>query len=151
MDFESINEQAKRIVQLAHDKKTKRRRVRSQYADAVSDVFDAISHLRRERFGYAFICELLEEEGVLPCGSKPILLRQAFVREVARRKAISGKTEKTSPTNEKKRDIASLKMPQTQGKQSALSGRVVNTGMARILKKSDGSFEVLEDDFTVDK
>lgn len=125
------------------------------YAQTIYACFSEIEKLIDAGFTMATICKYLEGEGVLPNGADIHSFRRAFRREVARRSRQSTRsgikekndTSKKVHSNEGVRDMSALKSPLASEREMSRSGRVVKTGMTKILKKSDGSFEVLEDRF----
>jgi hypothetical protein len=141
-----------------------RRRSGSSYARIARSAFEDIRGLTAEGFSYAAICEAFEANGLLPEGSKPYSLSRAMRREGMRRQRRAGLVEterlvgKTAgeksgsaapnPTKAEpvKRDFGAPRAPSMENEKAekwekALAGSAVETGLGKLTKHSDGSFD----------
>ena len=153
MSTKNINDEIKRIIDSIWAEELPGNQGEGYlYSKLVKEAFDDISALKSRGFRLSTICRRFSEEGKLPKSADPNTFRRAFARECARREMIEERMKyekvlRDTTKKEEKVDHASS----AQERKMPRSGRVVNTGTTRILKKSDGSFEVLEDDLAADK
>jgi hypothetical protein len=133
------------------------------YSRAASSAFEKIASLREKGIGYVRICKAFESSGLLPENADPHSLGQAFRREKTRRGKIAAKTppsERSDRDTVKKADALPWKADKTIEKTvpeaakvgndatekewiRKLTGTTVDTGLGKIIKHSDGSFDVL--------
>jgi hypothetical protein len=133
------------------------------YSRAIFSAFEKIAPLREKGIGYARICKAFESFGLLPENADPHSLGQAFRREKARREKYSAKTppsERSDRDTAKKAAASPWKADKSIAKTAPeaaeagndatekewirkLTGTTVDTELGKIIKHSDGSFEVL--------
>ena len=141
-----------------------RRRSGFSYARIARSAFEDIRGLTAEGFSYAAICEAFEANGLLPEGSKPYSLSRAMRREGMRRQRRAGLAEterlaeKTAgeklgsaapkPTKAEpvKQDFGAPRTPSMENEKAeewvkALASPAVETGLGKLTKHSDGSFD----------
>jgi hypothetical protein len=129
------------------------------YSRAIFSAFEKIASLREKGVEYARICKSFETAGLLPENANLHSFGQAFRREKARRDkyAKSTKTpipEKSDRGTAKNTADSPLKAHKSAeeatkaGDEAAdkewirkLTGTTVDTGLGKIIKHSDGSFE----------
>lgn len=133
-----------------------------RYAKTVFAAFERIQALREKGIRLIKICKAFEESGLLPQNANPRCFCQAFRREKARRgknvnsstaqidKTEHGKTEygKVKNTDDKVNpEQTATRLDETARKESRkerikeLTGTVVDSGLGKIIKHTDGSFE----------
>jgi hypothetical protein len=111
------------------------------YSRTVFLAFEKIRSLRERRVSFARICRSFEISGMLPENANPHSFRQAYARERARRIKTGNDTAKKTPVSPA-RSSKSDSTPDA-GKENArkLTGTVADTGLGKIVKHTDGSFE----------
>jgi hypothetical protein len=114
------------------------------YSRTVFLAFEKIRLLREKRISFVRICKSFEVSGMLPENASPHNFRQAYLREKARRIKTSGDAANTArktpapPSNPGKPDGA--REPEKE-RTRKVSGTIVDTGLGKIIKHADGSFE----------
>lgn len=152
-----INDLIKRTINLLREEARSKEESFFTYSEVAHIALDEIEELKRtEKLSFARICKAFEKSGVLAPNSNPHSFRLALRREKAwRTRMVAEKskhdTSRKVHSNEDVPDMSALKSPLAAERKTPRSGRVVNTGTARIVKNYDGSFEVLEDRFTAEK
>jgi hypothetical protein len=133
------------------------------YSRAAREFFGKIRALRGKGFSFVQICGAFEKAGALPRDSNPYSFRQAFLRELSKRgraeelleevknacEPVTGPSAPISAnaparTNEPVKpgkNAPAAKMESEEEKARRLTGTVVDTGLGKIVKHSDGSFE----------
>jgi hypothetical protein len=131
------------------------------YSDTARRFFPKIKSLRRRGFSFIQICRAYEKIGQLPKHSNPYSFRQAFLRELRRRDRNEEllrelrdggcEVKKETPMSPllvvadavnngaEKADIVSEQAEKERIRK--LTGIEVDTGLGKIIKHSDGSFE----------
>jgi hypothetical protein len=162
-DIEAANE---RIEEILQNETPLDRKGGHVHSDTAKKFFGKIKSLRGRGFSFIQLCGAFEKAGLLPEKSNPYSLRQAFFRESARRakaeellKAIrdTALEEETAPSS--KADAPALtQLMKTANHQNnpvpALdretaekewikkqTSTTVDTGLGKITKNSDGSFD----------
>jgi hypothetical protein len=142
-DYGAAMEMAENI--LGEEAPLTRKETRS-YSKALRSVFARVEKLRSKGFSFVQICAACEKSGILPKGANPYCFRQAFRRERARLLAEgelakliadgSGTAEKTAmPTRAESGETAEKEWIRKQ------TSTTVDTGLGKIIKNSDGSFD----------
>jgi len=153
----NINDLIKRALDLLREEAISDERQFFTYSEVAHAAFEDIELFKRtEKISLAKICRAFEKDGVLAPNSNPYSFRLALRREKAWRARMAAEKNKTDTSkkvnsNEDVPDMSALKSSFAPERKMPRSGRVVNTGTARIVKNYDGSFEVLEDRFTAEK
>jgi hypothetical protein len=162
-DFEAMNERIEGILRNVTPLNRKEGHVHS---DTAKKFFGRIKSLRERGFSFVQLCGAFEKAGILPDKSNPYSLRQAFLRETARRakaeellKAIRDTAlEETAAQSPRANRPDGTPTAKTTGVQNSQAGRfnkkdaekewirkqtstTVDTGLGRITKNSDGSFD----------
>jgi hypothetical protein len=149
-------EAANERIDAAIERETPLRRKKGRiYSSAAGEFFGKIKALRGKGFSFVQICGAFEKAGALPRGSNPYSFRQAFLRELSKR----GKAEELlkevknacEPSASKPARMGEPGKPGENGlaaktesgeeKIRRLTGTVVDTGLGKIVKHADGSFE----------
>jgi hypothetical protein len=124
-----------------------------RYAKTIFAAFDKIQALRKKGIRRIKICKAFEESGLLPQNANSRCFCQAFRREKARRGKSSGSSVTQAEKPERDEAInavekmnpeqAAAKLDATSRKERTkqLTGTVVDSGLGKIIKHSDGSFE----------
>jgi hypothetical protein len=114
------------------------------YSRTVFLAFEKIRSLREKRISFVRICKSFEVSGMLPENAKPHNFRQAYLREKARRI----KTNNDAANIARKFPAPSQNPGKPGGapelekeKNRKVSGMLVDTGLGKIIKHADGSFE----------
>jgi hypothetical protein len=158
-ELEKIDEQ---IEEALRDEESPKRREGYVYSGATRRFFGKIKALRGRGYSFVQICRAYEKIGQLPKHSNPNVFRQAFLREAERRKregeilkelkdgdgAEKTKTRETSPPvtpeDAEKKNLAKEDTGD-EGEDSdrirKMTGKVVETGLGKIIKYADGSFD----------
>ena len=123
------------------------------YSKAIRSVFARIEKLRSKGFSFVQICAACEKSGILPKDANPYCFRQAFRRERARllaegelAKQISdgsgtaGKTARQFPKADIPGGAPDGEAAEKKWIREQLS-TAVDTGLGKIIKNSDGSFD----------
>jgi hypothetical protein len=114
------------------------------YSRTVFLAFEKIRSLREKRISFVRICKSFEVSGMLPENASPHNFRQAYLREKARRIKTNSDAANTArkipepPLNPAKPGGAPE--PEKE-KNRKVSGTLVDTGLGKIIKHADGSFE----------
>jgi hypothetical protein len=157
-DFEAANE---RIEEILQNETPLNRKGGHIHSDTAKKFFGKIESLRRRGFSFIQLCVAFEKAGLLPENSNPYSLRQAFLREMARRAKAEellkevkkgGEAEETVSVNaappvraagaaKKENGGAAARNESGEERVRRLTGTVVDTGLGKIVKHSDGSFE----------
>jgi len=124
------------------------------YALVVKVGYEEIQKLRNDGYSYDIICETLSENGVLDVGASPKNLCSAFLRETKRRlirQQASGRNiDASTKTNVETEPLTSgANSPNSDGKATEkerekvrrLTDTTVDTGLGKIIKHTDGSFD----------
>jgi hypothetical protein len=133
------------------------------YSGAAREFFGKIKALRGRGFSFVQICGAFEKAGILPRDSNPYSFRQAFLRELSRRvraeelieevkNARESAAEPPTPTSanapartdepgKPDKNASAVNTESDEEKVRRLTGTVVDTGLGKIVKHSDGSFE----------
>ena len=149
MEADEEMEKIRCLVQRVRETKTPGRHGATYcYSRLVYVAFREIAALREERFSMAAICKVMESDGLLPERASLNSFRRAFRREVARRNKaanrVNAPVDKANPAAVSPNKAAQNKMGETEKELNRkMSGRVVNTGLGKIIKNSDGSFDIL--------
>jgi len=160
LETESIEAALKSAVESIRKTPAVRRRKNVSYAVVAKVGFDEIQKLSNDGYSYDIICKMLTENGALDAGANPKYLSRAFLRETKRRLS---QTQVNAPNRgEGKAYTSAGKVDSTvaapnkaiQNKvgeankelEKKMPDRVVNTGLGRIIKNSDGSFDILSED-----
>jgi hypothetical protein len=128
------------------------------YSKVVQAAFGRIRAMKGKGFSFAQICDAYEKAGLLPGDARAGSFRQAFQRECARRMkedelkklvkdgdgtepdtAAAATVDKAIPNTDDRVD----KPDQESEKEKIrrITGTAVNTGLGKIIKHADGSFE----------
>jgi hypothetical protein len=138
-----------------------RQRADFAYARIARVAFDGICELMAEGFSYVTICKAFEANGLLPEGSKPYSLSRAVRREDMRRqkRAAPARSEQvlrdaTKRMENVKTDSSDKGVARTEPENPKFSdhaekierirkedGFAVDTGLGKLTKHSDGSFD----------
>jgi hypothetical protein len=133
-----------------------RRRDDVSYAMVVKTGYEEILRLREDGYSYDVICEVFAEKGLFPNGANPKSFRSAFLRETNRREkklkaAISknpGPAQKAAAPVVKTDNTAGVIAPKPKDKEASekawfrqQTSTVIDTGLGKIVKHSDGSFD----------
>jgi hypothetical protein len=125
------------------------------YALVVKTGYEEILKLREDGYSYDVICEVFAENGLFPNGANPKTFRSAFLRETVRREkklkaAIpknAGVAQKAVPAVKTDRPANGI-APKPKDKEASekewilkQTSTVVDTGLGKIIKYSDGSFD----------
>jgi hypothetical protein len=153
-DLEAANERIDAAIE--HETPLRRKEGRI-YSSAAREFFGKIKALRGKGFSFVQICGAFEKAGALPCDSNPYSFRQAFLRELSKRgraeellqevkNACEPVTVPSAPTPANEpgkpgKNASAAKMESEEEKARRLTGTVVDTGLGKIVKHSDGSFE----------
>jgi hypothetical protein len=157
-DFEAANE---RVEEILRNEAPLNRNGGHVHSDTAKKFFDKIESLRRRGFSFIQLCGAFEKAGILPENSNPYSLRQAFLREAARRAKAEellaevkkgGETDaavsanatppvRTADTAKQENGGTAAKNESGEERVRRLTGTVVDTGLGKIVKHSDGSFE----------
>jgi hypothetical protein len=152
-----------RVEEAIRDEKPPRNRGEHFYSDTAKRFFAKMKAFRARGFSFVQICKAYEKIEQLPKHSNPYSLRQAFLRELSRRdqnrellKAVEGsfheaERETSQPLTSAKpaagvqeNDEAETEINNelTEEKRiSALTSSTVKTGLGKLTKHSDGSFD----------
>jgi hypothetical protein len=122
------------------------------YSKALRSVFARVEKLRSKGFSFVQICAACEKSGILPKGANPYCFRQAFRRERVRLLAEgelakliadgSGTAKKTAAPHEKA--DTPTRAPGDEAEKEWIRKQIstaVDTGLGKIIKNSDGSFD----------
>jgi hypothetical protein len=162
-DFEAANE---RIEEILRNEAPLNRKGGHVHSDTAKKYFSKIKSLRGRGFSFVQLCGAFEKAGLLPEKSNPYSLRQAFLREAARRaraeellKAVRDtvleEAAMPSPKANMPDRTPTAKAAAVQNSQARRPGKedtekewiqkqtsaTVETGLGRITKNSDGSFD----------
>lgn len=156
LDTDELRELLKDAVVSVRKRAPVKRRNDVSYALVVKTGYDEILRLREDGYSYDIICEVFAENGLFPNGANPKSLRSAFFRETNRRekklkaeitknqgtaqKAAASAIKTDSPANGivvKPRDKEATEKEWFRQQTSA----VVDTGLGKIIKHSNGSFD----------
>ena len=151
-DLELANE---RIEEVLKNETPLRKKEGQVYSIAANNFYHKIKALRSRGFSFVQICGAFEKIGVLSGESNPYSFRQAFVRESTKRERTNEllrelkddlatkEPEKTSQKDANTRKEESYKSNPDSMDESIrkLTGVVVDTGLGKIVKHADGSFE----------
>jgi hypothetical protein len=133
-----------------------KRRDDVSYALVVKAGYEEILKLREDDYSYDVICEVFAENGLFPNGANPKTFRSAFIRETNRREkklktAIpknTGVVQKAAAPAVKTDKPANGIAPKPKDNEASekewilkQTSTVVNTGLGKIIKHSDGSFD----------
>jgi hypothetical protein len=131
------------------------------YAIVVKVGYEEIQKLRDDGYSYDIICKILSENGTLDAVANPKNFCTAFLRETKRRLSriqrnnSNGGTNRVNAPAEKTDSIAENSNKAAQNNERgevkkterekeqirAKTGTVVDTGLGRIIKHPDGSFD----------
>jgi hypothetical protein len=131
------------------------------YSKVVHAAFERIRTMKGKGFSFAQICGAYEKAGLLPGKSRAGSFRQAFQRERARRMKedelkrliedggdAEKNTESAANANKAASSMGSrVNKPDQQNQESEkermrrLTGTAVDTGLGKIIRHADGSFE----------
>jgi hypothetical protein len=159
-DLEAANERIDAAIE--HETPLRRKEGRI-YSGAAREFFGKIKALRGKGFSFVQICGAFEKAGALPRDSNPYNFRQAFLRELSKRGraeelleevknacepvtgpsvpiSISAPVRTNEPVKPGK-NVPAAKTESEEEKARRLTGTVVDTGLGKIVKHSDGSFE----------
>jgi hypothetical protein len=132
-----------------------RRRDDVSYALVVKTGYEEILKLREDGYSYDIICEVFAENGLFPNGANPKTFRSAFLRETNRREKkqkpaipeTSNTVQKTAAPAVKTDSPVNgiVPKPKNNGASekewiSKQTSTVIDTGLGKIVKRSDGSF-----------
>jgi hypothetical protein len=162
-DFEAASE---RVEEILRNETPLNRKGGHVHSDTAKKFFGRIKSLRERGFSFIQLCDAFEKAGILPEKSNPYSLRQAFVRETARRakaeellKAVKDTAFEETASRSPKANIparagftkavgsqsGSVPTPADRGdekewirKQTSMT---VDTGSGKITKNADGSFD----------
>jgi hypothetical protein len=162
-DFEAASE---RVEEILRNETPLNRKGGHVHSDTAKKFFGKIKSLRGRGFSFIQLCGAFERAGILPEKSNPYSLRQAFLREAARRakaeelfKAVKDtaleETEARSPkANIPARTVFTKAAGSQSGSAPTPDDRVdekewvrkqtsmtIDTGSGKITKNSDGSFD----------
>ncbi|MDR1578989.1 MAG: hypothetical protein LBS35_01420 [Synergistaceae bacterium] len=162
-DFEAASE---RVEEILRNETPLNRKGGHVHSDTAKKFFGRIKSLRARGFSFIQLCGAFEKAGVLPEKSNPYSLRQAFLREMARRakteellKAVkdtaleeaaepSPKANMPVRTQFMKAAKSQNDLPLTPDKETTekewirkQTSTTIDTGLGKITKNSDGSFE----------
>ena len=123
-----------------------RRRKNASYAIVVKVGYEEIQKLRNDGYSYDIICKMLSENGALGVDANPKNLCTAFMRETKRRHSrvqanSSIPRANVVPAGERSKTGEADKTEQDNERTRRMTGRVVDTGLGKITKNSDGSFD----------
>jgi hypothetical protein len=149
-DYGSAMEMAENI--LDEEAPLTRKEARA-YSKALRSVFARVEKLRSKGFSFVQICAACEKSGILPKNANPYCFRQAFRRERARLLAegelaeqiadgsgTAGKTAVPSPKADVPVSATDSETAEKEWIRKQLSTEV-DTGLGKIIKNSDGSFD----------
>lgn len=132
------------------------------YSTVMKKVFPKVEHFHRKGFSFVQICAACEKSGLLPAHSNPSCFRQAFRRERSRLERENAMAEafKNDREPEEKQMLSStnvkekpsVKSPEREKTASdeeterrerirKMTSVEVDTGLGKIVKHADGSFE----------
>jgi hypothetical protein len=162
-DFEAASE---RVEEILRNEAPLNRKGGHVHSDTAKKFFGGIKSLRGRGFSFIQLCGAFEKAGILPEKSNPYSLRQAFVREMARRakveelfKAVKNiALEETAARSPKANIPARTGFTKAVGSQSGSAptpddredekewirkqtSMTVDTGSGKITKNADGSFD----------
>jgi hypothetical protein len=156
LDTDELRELLKDAVVSVRKRAPIRRRNDVSYALVVKTGYDEILKLREDGYSYDVICEVFAEKGLFPNGANPKSFRSAFLRETNRR----GKKPKAAipenPSIAQKAAAPAVKtdslvkgvVPKPKDNKTPeeewfrqQTSTTINTGLGRITKNSDGSFD----------
>jgi hypothetical protein len=162
-DFEAAS---KRVEEILRNETPLNRREGHVHSDTAKKFFGKIKSLRERGFSFIQLCGAFEKAGMLPEKSNPYSLRQAFLRETARRakaeellKAVkdtalektaapSAKANMPDSTPAAKTTAARNNQARVPDKEAVekewirkQTSTTVETGLGTIIKNSDGSFD----------
>ena len=146
MEIENIEASVKCAVDSVRKTIAVRRRKNVSYAIVVKVGYEEIQKLRSDGYSYDIICKMLSENGALGVDANPKNLCTAFLRETKRRLSrvqvnssipranvvSAGERSKTGEADKTERDNERTRR---------MTGRVVDTGLGKIIKNTDGSFD----------
>jgi hypothetical protein len=154
LDTDEIRGLLKNAVTSVRKRAPIRRRDDVSYALIAKTGYEEILKLREDGYSYDIICEVFAESGLFPNGANPKTFRSAFLRETNRRekklkaaipenpgaaqKADAPAVKTDSPANviaPKPKDVSEKEWIRKQ------TSAVIDTGLGRIVKYSDGSFD----------
>jgi hypothetical protein len=154
LDTKDIGESVRFAVDSIRKLPAIRRRANVSYSLVVKSGYEEIHGLREDGYSYDLICEVFAQNGLLSERANPKALCNAFLREKKRREkkgvqepGAAGKnalpaaranlpTQAPAPEKQNPGDEAAEKE-----RIRKLTGNVVDTGLGKIIKHSDGSFE----------
>jgi ribosomal protein L12E/L44/L45/RPP1/RPP2 len=156
-DLEAANERIDAAIE--HETPLRRKEGRI-YSGAAREFFGKIKALRGRGFSFVQICGAFEKAGILPQDSNPYSFRQAFLRELSKRvraeellKEVKNAREsaaeppaanapaRTNAPGKPDKNASAARTESDEEKVRRLTGTVVVTGLGKIVKHSDGSFE----------
>jgi hypothetical protein len=152
-DFEAASE---RVEEILRNETPLNRKGGHIHSDTAKKFFGRIKSLRGRGFSFIQLCAAFEKAGILPEESNPYSLRQAFLREAARRdkaeellKAVKDTASEEAAAPSPKADMpVSASGGETAKDEAAEKEWIrkqlstpVDTGLGKITKNSDGSFD----------
>jgi hypothetical protein len=157
-DFEAAIDNAENILKKENPLE---RTEANAYSSVIHASFERVKAMRKKGFSFVQICKAYEKSGLLPGNSRAGSFRQAFQRENIRRlkerelkklvvdgKDGDGKEQKTAVAagedkSGKETNVESADAEREREKERIrrLTGTVVDTGLGKIIKHTDGSFE----------
>lgn len=158
MEVQNIEAALEKAFDSIRKRPAYRRRKNVSYAVVVKVGYEEIQKLRSDGYSYDVICRALSQNGALHISASPKHLCTAFLREKKRRLA---RVQENAPNGESSRFNAQTKkmsqattspnmsvmskgiMPEKvdQRETKIRSTRVIQTGLGKIIRKPDGSFE----------
>jgi hypothetical protein len=158
-DFEAASE---RVEEILRNETPLNRKEGHVHSDTAKKFFVKIKSLRERGFSFIQLCGAFEKAGMLPEKSNPYSLRQAFLRERARRakaeellKAVKDTALEKPAAPSAKANTPAAKTTGAQNNQARAPDKeaaekewlrkqtstMVDTGLGKIIKNSDGSFD----------
>jgi hypothetical protein len=155
LETQSIEAAVKGAVDSIRKIPAVRRRKNVSYAVVVKVGYEEIQKLKDDGYSYEIICKMLSENGALDVNASPKNLCTAFLRETKRRlsrarmnssnKAASGiyaPAEKIVPAAVNQNNGGEANKTERDKEQARTqTGTVVDTGLGKIIKNTDGSFD----------
>jgi hypothetical protein len=160
-DFEAANE---RVEEILRNETPLNRKGGHVHSDTARKYFGKIKSLRGRGFSFIQLCGAFEKAGLLPEKSNPYSLRQAFLREKARRakaeellKAVkdAAAEETAAPFPKANMPVRTPFMKDTKPQNGPApdseaaekewlrrqTSSRIDTGLGKIIRNSDGSFD----------
>ena len=165
MGLDDLRVTSERIEEILRNQTPLNRKGGHVHSGTAKKFFGKIKSLRERGFSFIQLCGAFEKAGILPEESNPYSLRQAFLREKARRAkaeellkevkdnalgeaAPSPKANMTDSTPASKTASAQNNQTRAPDKEAAekewlrkQTSTTIDTGLGKIIKNSDGSFD----------